>query len=333
MGINEGDCVQFAEGPLETHAGKLGSTFSGGVECLNVAPDLTLGTPCGLAGSIIVPVCNRGSGTVAAGTVIKVSEEGPSVVTPDAPTLKASPLADGGAPMAACPTFSSNICNVTVPAGGLKPGDCLRFSGAIACAGALNGNKALYVNADKSINECIIQPRVLGPPISAHGPTVEQPLQYGCANNYTAFNSSQVPACKVLLAPKIVTFPYNPSCNVGEVLQWGKLAWSASLPLDSEIKWEVRVRDRLEDGGTGAWTAWIQVGDAKILPLPAKDPAVCAMGGPSPCPKDIFAPLGGLPTARFEDLELRVSMYPDTTGALGPTLFDYKLLYSCVAAE
>jgi hypothetical protein len=57
------------------------------------------------------------------------------------------------------------------------------------------------------------------------------------------------------------------------------------------------------------------------------------MGGPSPCPKDIFAPLGGLPTARFEDLELRVSMYPDTTGALGPTLFDYKLLYSCVAAE
>ena len=57
------------------------------------------------------------------------------------------------------------------------------------------------------------------------------------------------------------------------------------------------------------------------------------MTGPSPCPKDVFAPLGGLPTARFEELELRVSMLPDTTGTLGPTLFDYKLLYSCVPAE
>lgn len=330
-GGTEGYCVQFGEGPLETHAGKLAGTTNGGVECANVAPDLTLGTPCGLGSAIIVPICNRGSGPVAAGTVIKVSEEGPSIVTPTAPTLKASP--DAGSPMLACPTFSSNICNVTVPAGGLKPGECLRFSGALSCAGPLNGNKSLYVNADKAVAECIIQPRVLGPPISQHGPTVEQKQQYGCANNYTAFNASQVPACTVVLTPKIITFPYSPSCKVGEVLQWGKLAWSASLPLDSEITWEVRVRDQLEDGGVGPWTAWIQVGDAKLLPAPAKDPAVCAMGGPAPCPKDIFTPLGGLPTARFENLELRVTMLPATTGVLGPTLFDYKLLYSCVAAE
>lgn len=328
-GGTNGDCVQFAEGPLETHAGKLAGTTNGGVECATVAPDLTLGTPCGLGGGIIVPICNRGSGPVAAGTVVQVSEEGPSIVTPTAPTLALSP--DAAAPMLACPTFSSNVCNVTLAAA-LNPGQCVRFSGAVSCAGGLNGNKSLYVNSDRAVTECIIQPRVLGPPISSHGPTVEQKQQYGCANNYTAFNASQVPACAVLLAPKVVTFAYAPACSVGEVVQWGKLGWNASLPGSSQIKWDVRVRPRLQDGGLGAWSAWIPVGNAQLLPTPL-DPAVCAIGGPTPCPKDLFAPLGGIPAARYENLELRISMLPDATGLLGPTLFDYKLLYTCVGAE
>ena len=325
----DGQCVQFAEGPDETHLGKLGGTTNGGVECATMAPDLTLGTPCGLAGSIIVPICNRGSAPVAAGAVIKVSEESSALTTPTTPTLGLSP--DAATPMLDCPTFSTNICAVTLAAP-LAPGECIRFSGSVSCAGALNGNKSLYVNADKAITECIIQPRVLGPPISQHGPTCEQKQQYGCANNYTAFNASQVPACKTLFEPKVLIIPYAPSCEVGEKLQWGKLGWNASLPSSSEITFDVRVRERLTDGGTGAWTAWIPVGDAMVLPL-LKDPALCPITGPAPCPKDLYVPLGGIPRARFGDLELRISMYPDATGLVAPTLIDYTLLYSCVAAE
>ena len=328
-GGTEGDCVQFSEGPNETHAGKLGGTTNGGVECADAYPDLTLGTPCGLAGQIIVPVCNRGAAPVPAGTTIKVSEENSSLTTPTAPTLKATPAA--GAEMAACPTHASNICNVTL-AVPLNPGSCVRFS-SLSCAGPLNGNKSLYVNADKSIRECVIQPRVLGPPVSAHGPTVEQARQYGCANNYTAFNSSQVPACLVSFAPKTIVVPYQPTCAPDERVQWGKLAWNASTPSTSEITFEVRVRDRFSDGGFSAWSPWVLVGDAKQLPPPAKDPAVCPMGGPSPCPKDLYAPLGGPPQARYPELELRITLNPDITGLIAPTLYDYKLAYSCVPTE
>lgn len=325
-----GNCVQFKEGPNETHAAKLAGTTNGAVECADSYPDLTLGTPCGLLGQVIVPICNRGSAPVPGGTTIRVSEEVSSLTTPTAPTLKASPTA--GAEMAACPTFSSNVCSVTLAAP-LLPGACIRFSGAVSCAGALNGNKSLYVNSDKSIRECVIQPRVLGPPVSAHSPAGEQARQYGCANNYTAFNTSQIPTCIVSFDPKTLVVPYSPSCAPDERVQWGKLAWNASTPSSSEIKFEVRVRDRYVDGGFGPWSAWVLVGDAKQLPPPARDPAVCPMSGPAPCPKDLYAPLGGIPQARYADLELRITMNPDITGLIAPTLYDYKLAYSCVPNE
>ena len=46
-GGTDGDCVPFAEGPTETHAGKLARATNGGDSCLDAFPDLTVGTPCG----------------------------------------------------------------------------------------------------------------------------------------------------------------------------------------------------------------------------------------------------------------------------------------------
>lgn len=327
-GGNVGNCVQFTEGPNETHAGKLGSTYAGGVECADAFPDLTIGNPCRLGGAAVVPVCNRGAAPVPAGATIRVSEENSSLTTPTAPTLKATPAA--GAEMAACPTHSSNICSITLAAP-LNPGFCVRFDSSTACAGALNGNKSLYVNADKAIRECVIQPRVLGPPTSSHGPTVEQARQYGCANNYSAFNFSQLPNCNVTFAPKTISESFAAECQPGQRVRWGKLAWNASTPSSSEIIFEVRTREPFSDGGFGAWSPWVQVGEAQQLPV-AVDPQNCTMGGPSPCPKDLYTPLG-LVAAHQSALEIRITLRPDVTGLIRPTLNNYKLAYSCVDYE
>lgn len=330
-GGTEGNCAQFREGPNETHAGKLGGTTNGGVECLDAYPDLTLGTPCGLAGAIITPICNRGAAPVPAGTVITVAEEGPSPLTPTAPTNTG--VATAAAPMLGCPTFTVD-CNITLPAP-LEPGSCFRFSSAQCSGGGFNGNGSLYVNANAGVRECIIQPRVLGPPTSSHGPTVEQQLQYGCANNWTGFNASQVPACVVNHEPKIVTYTYNGVCPLGKVPQWSKLGWSSSTPLTTSIVFEVRVRSRAPDGGFGPWGPWVVAGRAKQSTAPPDDPQNCPMNGPAPCPKDLFAPLSdagasGL-ASRGEELELRITLNPVL--ATGPTLYSYNVSYACVSVE
>lgn len=323
-GGTNGSCVQFTEGPNETHAGKLAGSTNGGVECADAFPDLTLGTPCLVGSDIMVTVCNRGAAAVASGTTIRVAEENATAVTPNAPVMAQVP--EAGAEMAACPTFTSD-CSITLSAP-LNPGFCVKINGTTGCTSPLNGNKSLYVNSDKGVRECVIQPKVLGPPVSAHGPTVEQNRQFGCANNWTAFNASQVPACPVAFVPLQLIVPYRPTCGTGETIQWGKLAWNASLPAGTSFMFEVRTRDRFDDGGAGAWGPWVTVGDST-----AGDPAVCPMAGPTPCPKDLFAPLGGLPTARYEDLDLRISLNPNGAGTVAPTLNSYQLAYSCVGAE
>ncbi len=329
-GGTDGRCAQFKEGPNETHAAKLGGSTNGGVECLDAYPDLTLGTPCGLGGAIITPICNRGAAPVPAGTVITVAEEGPSPLTPTAPTNTGVP--DPAAPMAGCPTFTAD-CSITLAAP-LDPGYCIRFSSA-QCSGGFSGNGSLYVNANAGVRECVIQPRVLGPPISAHGPTVEQNLQYGCANNWTGFNASQIPACVTFQEPKVVTYGYNGTCPAGTVPQWTKLAWSSSTPTTTSILFEIRVRSRLADGGFGDWGPWVAVGRAKQSSAPPDDPQNCPMNGPAPCPKDLFAPLSDAGAsgiaARGEELELRISLNP--AGMVGPTLYSYNLAYACVARE
>lgn len=323
-GPNVGNCVQFTEGPNETHAGKNNATNAGGVVCADAFPDLTISNPCLLGGAAIIPVCNRGAAAIPAGTAIKVSEENSTLTTPTAPTLKATPAA--GAEMAACPTYSSNVCSVTLTAP-LNPGFCVRFNGSTNCASALNGNKSLYVNSDKSIRECVIQPKVLGPPISQHGPTAEQVQQYGCANNYSAFNFSQLPNCTPTFLPRTITETFAAQCQPGQIVQWGKLAWSAVTPSTSEILFEVRTRTNSTDGAVGPWSPWVQGGLAKQLVTPV-DPPNCPMAGPLPCPKDLYVPLG-LPAANQEQLEIRITLRPDLTGLIPPVLNNYKVAYSC----
>jgi hypothetical protein len=328
-GTTSGYCVQFDEGATQTHTGMVGGTTNGAVSCRDAYPDLTIGVPCGLASQIIVPICNRGAATIPSGTVISLAQEPSTLVAPQAPTNTNVPTAADTTGMAGCPTYGV-ACNVTL-ASSLAPGSCVRFN-ASSCG--FNGNKSLYVNPNGSVRECIIQTHVLGPPASAGPPATEQSDQYGCANNYSAFNASQLPTCLTIQDPKTVTFDYNGTCATGQQAQWGKLAWSSSTPSTSSIVFEVRTRARIADGGFGAWSNWATVGTAKQSATPPNDPEVCDMAGPSPCPKDLYAPLadaGGTSAVRGEQLQLRVNLVPVTF--FGPVLYAYYLAYSCVDNE
>jgi hypothetical protein len=57
------------------------------------------------------------------------------------------------------------------------------------------------------------------------------------------------------------------------------------------------------------------------------------MSGPAPCPKDLYAALGGRPGATNEDLTLQVTLTPSPDNQVAPTLNSWQITYSCPAAE
>ena len=73
-------------------------------------PDLTVGAACDFSGSPVVPVCNRGSAPVAAGTILGVN-----IVN----------AVENGCTA----NYPSRDCAVTVGTGGLPPGACVNIGG------------------------------------------------------------------------------------------------------------------------------------------------------------------------------------------------------------
>ena len=91
--------------------------------------DLTVGAACtqgAFPGPAVVPICNRGTGTVAAGTSIGINVTNPP-----------------GAP-AGCTAIGPPDCSAPAPVGGLGPGQCMDISG---CPSLVPGNKFTVVNA------------------------------------------------------------------------------------------------------------------------------------------------------------------------------------------
>ncbi|MBX3206553.1 MAG: hypothetical protein KF764_15885 [Labilithrix sp.] len=86
--------------------------------------DLTIGAACEYSGTGIVPVCNRGSAAVPAGTSIGIN------------ILSAAP-ADS------CAAIGPPTCSAAAPAGGLNPGQCMNLAGCPFTG----GDNAAVVNA------------------------------------------------------------------------------------------------------------------------------------------------------------------------------------------
>jgi hypothetical protein len=134
-------------------------------------------------------------------------------------------------------------------------------------------------------------------------------------------------------APLTYTQTYASSCPAGSHTQWAFLAYDTTTPSDgsgsSDVKFEVQTAPAAGDGGSGTPTSWVTVADTPA----AGAPAVCPMSGPSPCPKDLYAGLGGAPGATNENLTLRVTLTPSPDGQVAPTLNSWQITYSCPASE
>lgn len=100
--------------------------------------DITVGAPCGPAGSTPsnVPFCNRGTQPVPAGTVLTFYRFNP---TRPPSAAVCDPVGHGGTP----------VCSYTVPPGGLQPGECA----SVSCTNSA-GNK--YIVVKPSISECTV---------------------------------------------------------------------------------------------------------------------------------------------------------------------------------
>jgi hypothetical protein len=172
------------------------------------------------------------------------------------------------------------------------------------------------------------------PPTS--GTTYRQIPECNYNNNWSVAKQNPPLACQNVTggyAPLTYRQTYASSCPPGTRTQWAFLSYNATTPSNasgsSDVKFQIQTAPVLADGGIGAATAWVTVADTPR----AGDPAVCPMSGPLPCPKDLYALLGGPPAANNQNLTLQVTMTPSPDNRVAPTLNSWQITYSCPPAE
>ena len=165
----------------------------------------------------------------------------------------------------------------------------------------------------------------------------EQIAECNYSNDWSVSKQNPALACQNVTtggyATRTYTQTYTSSCPAGTRTQWAYLAYDTTTPSDvsgsSDVKFQIQTVPSLSDGGAGTPTSWVTAADAPG----AGDPAVCAMGGPSPCPKDLYAALGGLPAADNPTLNLQVTLTPSPDSQVAPTLNTWQITYSCPPSE
>lgn len=132
-------------------------------------------------------------------------------------------------------------------------------------------------------------------------------------------------ACPSPWATTVKTEIYQATCPTGAIPQWRYLAYNTTTPSDSSVQFRVRTAGAQVDL---AAQTWIDIVKAQASP----NTQVCKLSGPSPCPTDLFTPLG-VPLANQAFLELQMTLNPSTDTLTGPRLNDWQVLYSCPAGQ
>lgn len=130
--------------------------------------------------------------------------------------------------------------------------------------------------------------------------------------------------CPPIYTPVTYTEVYTGQCPQGTKLQWGFFAYSTATPGDSNVVFDAQVSS---DGIS--FSPSVNLAIAKASP----NTQVCPMGGPAPCPVNVFNKLGGIPNAQKEFLKLSTTLNPATGGASAPTINNWEITYSCPASE
>lgn len=125
--------------------------------------------------------------------------------------------------------------------------------------------------------------------------------------------------------PATFTYQYQASCPVGTKVQWGYLAYDTITAADTSVVWKARTATTLAGLANATYAT---LATAKASP----DTQVCPMGGPAPCPVDVYSKLG-LPDARNEHLELSITLNPASNKSAAAIVKGWELTYSCPPSE
>jgi hypothetical protein len=134
--------------------------------------------------------------------------------------------------------------------------------------------------------------------------------------------------CSNTLPPLTTSWErYQASCPPGTKAQWGYLRYDTTTPSDSNVEFYARSADTVADLSTA--TPYLAA-TAHAAPT---DTQVCNSGAFPPCAVDLFNALGGLPDARRNYLEVRMTLNPNSGGNIPPTVHDWEITYSCPDSE
>jgi hypothetical protein len=241
-----------------------------------------------------VPVCNRGNTTAAAGAVLYVFP-GNSTHFPSC-----------------TPATSTATARCVVPTA-IAPGACVDVTEA-NCTQFQGGGAVLMLSGNKSV--------MINPPI---GTAAGQVAECHCSNNWSDYHSG---GCQTggsaTYSTLVYKQTYTSSCPAGTRVRWGYLAYTTTTPGDSSVKFQAHTGPSASSLAASLTT----LATAKT----ATNTSTCSMGGPIPCPVDVYAALA-LPAATEPVLELVMTLTPSTGGASAPTLVDWQLTYSCPPSE
>jgi hypothetical protein len=293
-----------------------GWTYPNGT-CAGV--DLTAGPTCDDGTGDGFPICNRGNTTLASGTVVKfLVDDGNKYAFPSATS---------------CTKITTGLCTKTVPAGGLKPGECMRRKyGADAPDGNCTwpGNSIVYVNADLAIVECGMASAGTGTGVDATKPA--------CFDNWSDIKSGSLCSTftNALYTAKTRVETYVATCSNQKKPVWKSLGFVGTTPCNpgspctamnaSSIVFEAQTGQVGADGGGVNLSALKPV--AKAPNPPFTQAANCPLfGGPAGCPVDVETALGA--DAKSPYLSLKMTVNPTPNGVATATLSYWQLTYEC----
>ena len=284
--------------------------------------DLTIGVPCGNAAGYDIPICNRGGGTLASGSIITIENSG-NGGSPSAPWNCAAP------PTPNPPSVSGGAasCTYKLPIA-LGPGECTDIDTTTAAGAACSvlevGERYLYINYDQSIPEC-------GTGFSGAGP--------GCMNNttHTKTTGSACPAVcggSTTYAPATFTRDFDATCPSGFVPVWHLFTWNGVTPSTSSLDFQAWTADTQPQLG-------VQFPTSATLEQPAPDSHANGYVDNQNYSTDVDTRLiaAGYPTSgnplHASHTWLRVNMIltPSTDLQSAPTLNSWNQTYDCVSAE
>jgi hypothetical protein len=129
------------------------------------------------------------------------------------------------------------------------------------------------------------------------------------------------PSCH---ASNVPTQTYDSDCDEDTRVQWGFFTYETKTPDDSSVRFRIRTANT-EDALAAA--QWIDLATAHASPNTQR----CSMGGPAPCPIDLYNVLGGTnaPAVHHELAQVAVTLTPSSDQQAVATVQGWHLDYSC----